>query len=58
MVYKKKGRCRDDWFSTEDEAACGFKSEDGTRIFDSQVRALTPVLIIMLFLDLGLLLFL
>ena len=46
MVYKKKGRCRDDWFSTEDEAACGFKSEDGTRIFDSQVRALTPVLII------------
>ena len=42
MVYKKKGRCRHDWYSTHDEAACGFKTENGKKIFDSQVRGLTP----------------
>ncbi|XP_019853252.1 PREDICTED: uncharacterized protein LOC109582771 [Amphimedon queenslandica] len=36
MVYKKKGRCRHDWYSNEDEAACGFKTKNGRRIFDSQ----------------------
>lgn len=39
MTWKKRSRCRDDWFSNYDEAACGFKFDRrGHRIFDSQVR--------------------
>ena len=37
MVTKKTSRCRDDWYSQDNEAACGFKYENGERVFDSQV---------------------
>lgn len=37
MSPKKGKSCRDDWYSTDSESACGFVYEKGERIFDSQV---------------------
>eukprot|EP00731_Ephydatia_muelleri_P038319 Em0718g4a len=36
MSPKKGKSCRDDWYSTDSESACGFVYEKGERIFDSQ----------------------
>ena len=38
-MRKKKNRCRDDWYAHDDEVACGFKYENGERVFDSQVNS-------------------
>lgn len=38
VVKKRRGsRCRDDWYASRSQVACGFHEEDGHKIFDSQV---------------------
>ena len=39
-MHKRTSRCRQDWFSRDHEAACGFQYSNGRRVFDSQVRLL------------------
>lgn len=41
VAAKKGWWCRQDWFSREDESACGFQYDSNNeKIFDSQVKLL------------------